>query len=99
MQFDPNQVIRLKVIDREEEIFDEDVAAISSTNAKGPFDILPQHANFITLIRDYIRVHRHDADPQLIKVDNGVLRYRNGTAEVYIGVLSPEADESESEES
>ena len=47
-----NQVLKVRIVSPKETIFQGDVLSISSTNSKGPFDILPLHANFITLIEN-----------------------------------------------
>jgi F0F1-type ATP synthase epsilon subunit len=53
--------------------------AISSTNAVGPFDVLPEHTQYVGLISEYVIVHTPSEDKRfsigeaLMKVaDNGV---------------------------
>lgn len=42
--------LHLKILSPFNLIFDADVLSVSSINSAGRFDILPQHANFITLV-------------------------------------------------
>lgn len=42
--------LNVKIMSPTQTIFDGEVLSISSVNSTGKFDILPYHANFITLI-------------------------------------------------
>lgn len=44
--------LQVKVISPEKEIFSGTALSVSSKNSFGNFDILPFHANFITLIKN-----------------------------------------------
>lgn len=76
----------LIVRSKQKVLFQGEVTAISSTNAKGNFDILPGHANFITLIKNTITLFPANGEKQQIDVNNGVLRIFKNTASIYIGV-------------
>lgn len=43
--------LNVKILSPTQTIFDGQVLSISSTNTTGKFDILPYHANFITLVQ------------------------------------------------
>lgn len=45
-----NQTLKLRIISPKQTIYDGMVFSVSSVNSAGKFDILPSHANFITLI-------------------------------------------------
>lgn len=49
-----SQVLFVIIKNREKSLYMGEAAAISSQNDRGPFDILPMHANLITLIKDKI---------------------------------------------
>ena len=52
---DPNNTIfKLRVITPKQTLFEGDAVSISSVNSQGKFDILAQHANFITLVETRI---------------------------------------------
>lgn len=42
--------LRLRILSPKRTIFEGEAEAVSSINVDGKFDILPQHANFITLV-------------------------------------------------
>lgn len=83
-----NKTIKLTVRNREKMVFEEEVKAISSINKRGVFDILPDHANFISLIKEYLVVHKADGAKHEIKIDNGILRVHENEIKIYIGLNS-----------
>ena len=46
------QMLYVTILSPRETIFEGQALSISSKNSAGKFDILPQHANFITLIEN-----------------------------------------------
>lgn len=43
--------LRVIVATPDEQIWEGKAESVSSENSAGPFDILPQHANFVTMIK------------------------------------------------
>ena len=63
--------LNLKVVSRDGVLFDGKAETISSINEKGKFDILAQHANFISLIKEYIKINANGSDKEIkISVSN-----------------------------
>lgn len=48
----PNPTLHVRIISPQQLILDTEANSVSSKNPQGSFDILPQHANFITLINN-----------------------------------------------
>lgn len=48
----PYDQLRVRVSRATERIWEGDALSVSSTNSHGAFDVLPQHANFVTLIKN-----------------------------------------------
>lgn len=67
-------------------VYNDKVEAVSSKNAKGSFDILPQHENFISIIKENIVIHKKLNQNQEIKIENGILRVYKNKVNIYIGV-------------
>lgn len=58
--------------------------AVTAINDKGIFDILPQHENFISLIKEKVIIHTTQKDEQQIKIESGIVRvYKD---KVYVAV-------------
>lgn len=47
-----NKTLHVRIISPQQLILDTEAFSISSKNLQGPFDILPQHANFISIIEN-----------------------------------------------
>jgi len=64
-------------------IWDGTAKAISSINSQGPFDILPHHANFITIIKNTaVRIHQ-GGQPKVLDFQQAVLYVKEGRVQIY----------------
>lgn len=78
--------ISLSIRNKQGLVFSGTVKAVSSYNDKGLFDILPEHENFISLIKQKIVVHKNDNKEEEFKIDNGVLRVYKNNVNIFIGI-------------
>ncbi len=56
-----NPTLHVRIISPQELILDAQAESVSSKNSSGTFDILPQHANFITMVEKaliIVRIHK-----------------------------------------
>ncbi|MFA5003719.1 MAG: hypothetical protein WC498_00355 [Candidatus Saccharimonadales bacterium] len=65
---------------------DEQASSISGENATGPFDILPHHHNFITLLKAGELVVRTDAGAPRIKISGGIMHVKADQVTVFLDV-------------
>lgn len=77
--------IYIRVRNPDEVIFEGEVDQISSSNKFGKFDILGDHANFISLIQDSLILNKGEGVNE-IKVDTGVMKVQNNRVFVYLGI-------------
>lgn len=66
--------------------YEGELAAVSSFNQVGAFDILPQHTNFVSMITKKIILHRFDGKTEEINLDKGMLKAEVNRVQVFIGV-------------
>ena len=78
--------IHLRVLTRGELLYEGEVNSLSSINESGKFDVLPKHANFISLIKNHLIIREQTGDERQIKVEQGILRIFQGKANVYLGI-------------
>ena len=71
-----------------QKIFDGTAEAVTSKNERGTFDILPYHANFISLIKEKITIHQKDKKPLQISVESGIVQVYENTVKILVGVES-----------
>lgn len=82
----PTQLIQVLIRSREGVEFDSQVRAITAVNARGMFDVLPVHTNFVTVLRQKLVLHLTDGAKKEFNIDSAVLRVLTGKVEVYLGI-------------
>lgn len=86
-----NQLLRVMVRNREKVIYDNAALAVSSVNDQGVFDILPEHINFITMIKQSLTIHKPDRTIQEFKIRTGLMRVGSNNVEIYVGLVPQQA--------
>lgn len=76
-----------RVRNRQGLIFEGQVKAVSSINRKGPFDILPRHANFVCTIEKKLVLHRIDGKVTEINLEGGVMEVHHNQVLVFVGII------------
>lgn len=76
--------IRVDIRNRKEQFFKGEAKTVSSVNDTGEFDVLPQHANFVTLIKAYVIVDKGMPSEKKFEIDNGVLAAKTDAVDVYL---------------
>lgn len=86
-KIDKSKSIILNIKGRQGPIMEnEEVFAVTSINKKGLFDILPEHENFISIIKDRIIVHKKRNDKQEIKIETGILEVTDNKVNIFLGL-------------
>jgi len=80
----PKYFLRVLITSQKGILYNGQAKAISSINKKGPFDILPLHTNFISLIYKTIKINSSGKKIKEFKLNTGVLRVKNNTAEAIL---------------
>ena len=58
--------------------------AVTAVNDKGVFDVLPEHENFITLIKDKVIIRPNPKENREIPIDNGIVRVYKDKVYIYV---------------
>jgi len=76
--------IHFRIVSPQKVLFENDALSVSSKNTKGNFDILPGHANFMTIVENAPLIIKIDKN-QEIKFDLsfGVIYSVNGQVNIY----------------
>jgi F0F1-type ATP synthase epsilon subunit len=82
------KIFKLLVRSRDGVQYDGDVVALSSFNDEGEFDILSEHANFISLVNKALIIREPQGNKKKINIEKGLLRTKHNKVEVYLGVES-----------
>ncbi len=79
--------IYVKVYSPYQTYYDAEAQSISAENDTGPFDILPQHHKFITLVNTGEVVIRSDgAEDNKIRITRGVMHVRSNKVTLFLDV-------------
>lgn len=70
----------------EKDKFKGEANSISSENKMGEFDILPRHANFITLISNSLTIHTVNEEKKTFKFSRGVLEVAENQVKIFLEV-------------
>ena len=76
--------LHVRVISPQQLLLDTEALSVSSKNLQGPFDILPLHANFITLVENSpILVRIPKQKPVIYKFPLSILLVRENKVDIY----------------
>ncbi len=78
--------IKVKVYSPFKVYFDEEAISISAENATGPFDVLPKHHNFMTLLNPCELVIRQVGGEQRIRIARGIMHVAHDQVTVFLDV-------------
>jgi F0F1-type ATP synthase epsilon subunit len=76
----------VKISNADKLLYEGNAIAVSSYNEKGPFDILPMHANFISIIKDELVVHQSKGKSQEMKIGSGIMKAVENKVLVFLGI-------------
>lgn len=67
-------------------IFGGELKAVTTFNSKGRFDVLPEHAHFVSMITNKVILRREDGRTDEIDVQNGVIMVEDDTVKIFLGI-------------
>jgi len=67
-------------------MYDGEVQSITSFNDKGEFDVLREHTQFISIIKNRVVITQLDGEEREFPVDNAIMRVKREYVEVFLGV-------------
>lgn len=78
--------LNVEVRSRQGVVFSGDLAAITSYNLVGQFDILPEHTNYVSMIKKKLILRRVDGRVEEMNVDSGIIMVESNKVKVFVGV-------------
>lgn len=89
---DPN-ILDIMIRTRAEVLYQGKGKTLSSYNEVGRFDVLPMHANFVSLISKSIDIYQSDGILKQIPIDEGIMRVKQNKIEIYLGIRSRKGEQ------
>ena len=84
----PTERLHTRILTPDGLVWEGNVDAVSSKNSEGSFDILPEHANFITYIEGPSIVVRTGSGAREFAFDKAVIALRDNVASIYANIES-----------
>ena len=85
-QLKPQDSLRVQILSAKGTLWEGDARAVSSVNSQGPFDLLPEHAHFISLVENnQIVIHTSDGQ-QRFTFETAVVRLIDNVVTVYVDI-------------
>lgn len=81
-----DRFLKVTIKHKDNTFSEEEVKAISSVNEKGPFDLLPMHENFISIIKDKVILHKTGGGSKQIDLERGVLKIFKNEVHIFLGI-------------
>lgn len=87
----PNPTLHVRIISPQQLILDAEAQSVSSKNSQGAFDILPQHANFITVVESSpVVVTIKGQKPLTFKFPVAIIHVTDNKVDIYT-YISPDS--------
>src|SRR5579862_1160735 len=80
------KLLKVKVRDTENILFEGEIDRISSYNEVGPFDVYPMHANFISIINNKVTLYNKHVIVKELTFEQAVMKVKKDEAHVYLGI-------------
>lgn len=85
-----DKTLNVRIISPKETLFTGQAVAVSSKNTFGKFDILPQHANFITIIENNpIEIHQSQNNVRTFNFPLAIIHTVNNHVNIYTQIELP----------
>lgn len=79
-------VLKLVIITPERVVVDAPVVSVSAVNATGPFDVLPGHENFISIINGTVKYTDMRGKRFEQAVDRAVIKVNRDEVKIFTGL-------------
>lgn len=84
---DSSQIMHVKIYAPFRTYFDGDARSVSAENGTGPFDVLPRHKNFMTLLVPCTVVVRANNKPDFrMQVSRAVMHVKSNMTTIFLDV-------------
>lgn len=89
---DPSRGLLVKIQTPEGVVWEGAAQAVSSKNSAGPFDLLPQHANIITLIEGKPIAITTETETKEYRFEKAVISCQSNTVSIYADIVPGSGD-------
>ncbi len=81
-----SKALELKVQTRQDVLYQGEIDSLTSVNKKGKFDVLRKHANFISLIKDFVLIRDLKGKEYRLNIGQGLMKVLGNQINIYLGI-------------
>lgn len=84
----PVDAVELEVLvaSSNKKYFNGKARSVSSVNTVGPFDVLPRHENFVSLVKDKVTIYDSSGKKLEYPIEHGLLEVSENKVRVFVGI-------------
>lgn len=83
----PEPTVKVKIYAPFETYFEGPATSLSASNDTGPFDVLPHHKNFMSLLKPGVVIVRQPGKPDFnLKISQGVMHVKTDQITIFLDV-------------
>lgn len=79
-------MLTVNIRSRKKSFYEGKADSVTSLNDKGEFDVLAQHANFISIISNYVILNKNTKEEKKFVITSGVLRVKADIVDIFLDV-------------
>lgn len=80
------KLLKVKVRDSQDTIFEGEVDRITSINDVGTFDVYPMHANFISILKSLLIFYNKNEKIKEIQIEQAIMKVKNDVVNIFLGI-------------
>ncbi len=81
-----NTLLKVDISTPFKSYYDDEADSVTAINGTGPFDVLPGHYNFLTLLNPCDIVVRLKDEEKRVKISKGIMHVRNNKVTVFLDI-------------
>jgi F0F1-type ATP synthase epsilon subunit len=90
-----NKLLKVKVRDSQNTLFEGEVDRITSINDVGTFDIYPMHANFISILKSLLIFYNKNKKIKEMEIEQAIMKVKNDVVHIFLGIEEISLDDDE----
>jgi F0F1-type ATP synthase epsilon subunit len=87
------KLLKVKVRDSQNIIFEGEVERVTSYNDVGTFDLYPMHANFISILKHRLAFYNDNKKIKELEMGQAVMKVKNDIVNIFLGIEGISLDE------
>jgi F0F1-type ATP synthase epsilon subunit len=92
------KLLKVRVRDSQDIIFEGEVERVTSYNDVGTFDLYPMHANFISILKHKLAFYNDNKKIKELEMGQAVMKVKNDIVNIFLGIEGISLDEESLDE-